>query len=174
MIGRVVSHYMILSKLGEGGMGVVYKAEDTRLKRTVALKFLPPSLTEDPEAQERFIHEARAASALDHPNICTIHEIGEHEAQLFIVMACHEGQILKKRIEDGRLNIEEGLDLAIQVSSGLARSHEAGIEHRDIKPENIMLTTHGEVRILDFGLATLGSGSVLTWTGGSDLDGGAM
>ena len=139
MIGSTISHYKILEHLGGGGISVVYKAEDTRLKRTVALKFLPPELTREPEAKERFIRKVQAASSLDHPNICTIHEIGEHEAQLFIVMACHERQILKKRIEDGRLNIEEGLDLAIQVSSGLARSHEAGIEHRDIKPANSCL-----------------------------------
>ena len=166
MIGQTISHYRILEQLGGGGMGVVYKAEDTLLKRTVALKFLPPALTMDPEAKERFIHEARAASALDHPHICAIHEIGQTgDGQLFIVMACYDGQTLKKKIEQGPLDIDLALDVAIQAASGLSRAHEAGIVHRDIKPANIMLTTHNEVKILDFGLAKLGGGSVLTRTG---------
>ena len=117
MIGKVVSHYRILEKLGEGGMGVVYKAEDTRLKRTVALKFLPLTLTSDPEARERFTHEAQAASALDHPNICTVHDVGDTEdGQTFIVMACYDGQTLKKRIEQGPLDVDQALDIAIQVA----------------------------------------------------------
>ncbi len=169
MIGQKVSHYMILERLGGGGMGVVYKAEDTALKRTVALKFLPPSLSSDPEARERFVREAQAASALDHPNICTIHEIGESDGQMFIVMGYYEGETLKKRIEDSienrGLKIEDGMDVAIQIAAGLARAHEAGIVHRDIKPANIIVTTRGEVRILDFGLAKLSNQSMLTRAG---------
>jgi serine/threonine protein kinase len=156
MIGQNISHYKILEKLGEGGMGVVYKAEDTKLKRIVALKFLPPELTRDPEAKERFIHEAQAASALDHPNICTIYEIGEtDEGQLFIAMACCEGETLKKKIERGPLKIDDTNDVALQVAQGLRKAHEKGIVHRDIKPTNIIVTTDGVVKIVDFGLAKL-------------------
>jgi len=141
MIGKTISHYKILKKLGEGGMGVVYKAEDTKLKRTVALKFLPPELTRDLVAKERFIHEAQAASALDHLNICTIHEIDEAEGQTFISMAYIEGQNLKDKIESGPvgangcspLTIDEALDIAIQVTEGLREAHEKEIVHRDIK-----------------------------------------
>ncbi len=166
MVGEVVSHYKILEKLGGGGMGVVYKAQDTRLNRTVALKFLPPTLTLDPEAQERFIHEARAASALDHSNICTIHDFGNtDDGQMFIVMACYEGQTLKKTIDQGPLDFDRALDIAIQIAEGLSRAHEAGIVHRDIKPANIFLTDHSEVKILDFGLAKLIGQSMLTKTG---------
>jgi eukaryotic-like serine/threonine-protein kinase len=170
MIGKVVSHYRILEKLGEGGMGVVYKAEDTALKRTVALKFLPPEFTFDPEAKQRFLHEAQAASALDHPNICTIYDVGQTEdGQTYIVMAYYEGQTLSEKIEasmeDGGLKIEDGIDVAIQVCQGLYRAHEAGIIHRDIKPANIMVTKRGEVKILDFGLAKLSGQSRLTKTG---------
>jgi len=166
MIGITVSHYKILERLGEGGMGVVYKAEDTRLKRIVALKFLPPALTCDPEAKERFFHEAQAASALDHPNICAVHDIGETgEGQTYIVMACYEGETLKSRIEDGRLRIEDGIDIAIQIAEGLARAHVAGIVHRDIKPANIIVTNDGTVKIVDFGLAKLSGGTLLTRTG---------
>jgi len=166
LTGQTVSHYKILDQLGGGGMGVVYKAEDPELKRFVALKFLPPTLTSDPEAQERFIHEARAASALDHPNICTVHDIGHtDDGQMFIVMACYDGETLKKRLERGPLEIDQAMDIALQVAGGLSRAHEAGIIHRDIKPANIMLTSRGEVKILDFGLAKLGGGSLMTKTG---------
>jgi len=166
MIGKVVSHYKILEHLGGGGMGVVYKAEDTRLKRTVALKFLPPTLTTDPEAKERFVHEAQAASSLDHPNICNIHEIGEtDDGQLFIAMACYDGETLKKNIERGPLKIEEAIDIAIQVAHGLAKAHEHGIIHRDIKPANIMITSDGLGKIVDFGLAKLSGQTMLTKTG---------
>jgi len=146
-------------------MGVVYKARDTKLDRDVALKFLPPDLTSDPEAKERFIQEAKAASALEHPNICNVHEIGEtEEGKSFIVMACYTGETLKNKIQRGRLRLEEALDIAIQTVQGLSRAHEAGIVHRDIKPANIILTDRGEVKILDFGLAKLAGYGKLTKT----------
>lgn len=163
MIGKTVSHYKILEKLGEGGMGVVYKAEDTALKRTVALKFLPPELTREGEAKERFIHEAQAASSLEHTNICNIHEINETEnGQLFIVMACYEGESLRDQIERGPLILERALDIAIQIASGLTKAHEKGIVHRDIKSANVFITDDGVVKILDFGLAKLGDRTKLT------------
>jgi serine/threonine protein kinase/Tfp pilus assembly protein PilF len=156
MVGKTISHYKILEKLGEGGMGVVYKAEDTKLHRFVALKFLPPDLTRDPEAKARFIQEAQAASALDHPNICNIHEIDETaEGQLFIVMACYEGETLKHRIARAQLGIEEAIGIAAQIGEGLAKAHAAGIVHRDMKPANVMITNDGVAKILDFGLAKL-------------------
>ena len=166
MIGATISHYKILEKLGGGGMGVVYKAQDTKLKRTVALKFLPPDLTRDPQAKERFTHEAQAASALDHPNICNIHDIGEtDDGQLFIVMACYQGESLKERLQRGSLGIDEALEIAGQVALGLSKAHEKGIAHRDIKPANIMLTNDGGAKILDFGLAKLAGRVRLTRTG---------
>lgn len=166
MIGTTVSHYKILEKLGGGGMGVVYRAEDTKLKRTVALKFLPTDLTLDPQAKERFTHEAQAASALDHPNICNIHDIGEtDDGQLFIVMACYQGESVKERLQRGSLGIDEALEIAGQVALGLSKAHEKGIAHRDIKPANIMLTNDGGAKILDFGLAKLAGRVRLTRTG---------
>ena len=154
MINQTISHYKILEKLGGGGMGVVYKAEDTKLKRPIALKFLPPDLTRDEEAKQRFVNEAQAASAIDHNNICTIYEIDETEdGQIFIAMAYYEGETLKKKIERGPLSIDQTLDLAIQIAQGLAKAHEHGITHRDIKPANVMLTKEGVVKIVDFGLA---------------------
>ena len=166
MIGETISHYKILEKLGEGGMGVVYKAEDTKLRRTVALKFLPPELTRDPKAKERFIHEARAASALDHPNICTVHEIDETEdGQMCICMAHYEGEPLKSKIERGPFKLDEAIEIAIQMGEGLARAHESDITHRDIKPANIMITNRGEVKIVDFGLAKLAGKTKLTKEG---------
>jgi len=165
VIGKTVSHYRVLEKLGEGGMGLVYKAEDLTLGRTVALKFLPPELTRDPAAKERFKHEARAASALDHPNICTIHEIGETEdGQMFIAMACYEGETLKKKIERGPMDPHEAIKVAVQVGEGLAKAHGRGIVHRDIKPANVMITDDNVAKILDFGLAMLAGQVRLTKT----------
>jgi len=163
---QIISHYKILEKLGGGGMGVVYKAEDTKLNRTVALKFLPLELSSDYAAKERFIQEAQAASALDHPNICIIHEIDETEdGQLFICMAYYSGETLKKKIQNGSLSIKNAFEIAIQICRGLSASHELGITHRDIKPANIMITNKNEVKVVDFGLAKLAKQSQYTQTG---------
>jgi serine/threonine protein kinase/Flp pilus assembly protein TadD len=164
MIGKTVSHYKILEKLGEGGMGVVYKAQDTKLDRIVALKFLPQHLTSDPVEKERFVHEAKAASALNHPNITTIHEIDEFGGQMFIVMEYCEGKTLKQIIEKETLSIRKVLDIGIQTCEGLTIAHEKGIVHRDIKSANIMLTPRGQVKIMDFGLAKLKGATKLTKT----------
>jgi len=156
MIGQNISHYKVIEKLGGGGMGVVYKAEDTTLKRTVALKLLPPQLTRDENYRNRFILEARAASAMDHPNICTIHEIDETpEGQMFICMPFYEGETVKRKIARGPLPVDEVIDIAKGVVHGLAKAHSQGIMHRDIKPANIMVTNDGVVKIVDFGLAKL-------------------
>jgi serine/threonine protein kinase/Tfp pilus assembly protein PilF len=166
LIGSTISHYTILEHLGGGGMGVVYKAEDIKLKRIVALKFLPPDLTRDPDAKKRFIIEAQSASSLDHANICNIHEIGEtKDCQLFICMAYYRGETLKKKIDRGKLNFDEAIKIGIQILKGLAIAHETGIIHRDIKPANIIVPNRGEVKILDFGLAKLIDSSGLTRAG---------
>jgi Tol biopolymer transport system component/predicted Ser/Thr protein kinase len=165
MIGKTVSHYRILEKLGEGGMGVVYKAHDTKLDRVVALKFLPHYLTSDPTEKERFYHEARAASALLHANVAVVFEINGQDDQLFIAMEYVEGKTLKEILEEEPLTIKQVLDIAIQVCDGLAAAHEKGIVHRDIKSENIIVTGKGQPKITDFGLAKMKGAAKLTKTG---------
>lgn len=166
MIGKNILHYKILEKLGEGGMGIVYKAEDTKLDRFVALKFLPQHLSQSKEEKQRFIHEAKAASALDHNNVCTIYEIDETEdGQMFIAMAAYAGESLREKIKRGSMAMEEAIDITTQITRGLAKAHSKQIVHRDIKPENILVTEDGVVKIVDFGLAKLSGTTMLTKAG---------
>ncbi|MEO6446515.1 MAG: protein kinase, partial [Gemmatimonadaceae bacterium] len=159
---RIVSHYQVLEKLGSGGMGIVHRAHDLRLGRIVALKFLPPFLSDDERYKERFLAEAQMAAAFDHPNVCTIHEVGETEdGRLFIAMPYYDGETLKQRIAAGPLAIDEALHFGIQAAHGLSKAHERGIVHRDIKPANLMLTSDGVIKIVDFGIAKF---SAVTWT----------
>jgi Tol biopolymer transport system component len=166
VIGHTISHYRITEKIGGGGMGVVYKAEDTKLKRTVALKFLPPDLVHDDDSKQRFLHEAQAASAIQHNNICVVHDIDEtNDGQMFIVMDLYQGGTLKKKIEAGPLGIIEALEHALQIAEGLAEAHKRGIIHRDLKPANVMIAESGVAKIVDFGLAKLVGMTKLTRTG---------
>jgi len=148
MINQTISHYKITSKLGEGGMGVVYLAQDLKLDRQVALKFLPEHLTADATEKERFIHEAKAASSLNHPNVTTIHEIDEHDGQLFIVMEYCSGQSIKELIEGEKLTVKKTLEIAVQICEGLTAAHKKDVVHRDIKSDNIMVTPEGRVKIM--------------------------
>ncbi|MBF8296207.1 MAG: serine/threonine protein kinase with repeat, partial [Bacteroidetes bacterium] len=163
MIGTTISHYKILEKLGEGGMGVVYKAHDAKLNRTVALKFLPEHISSSEQDTARFMQEAQAAASLNHPNICTIHGIEEADGQHFIVMEFVDGQTLQEK--KSSLSMKQSLDIGIQIADGLAAAHEKGIIHRDIKPENIMIRKDGRVQVMDFGLAKLRGASRLTKEG---------
>lgn len=165
MIGETVIHYKILEKLSEGGMGVVYKAEDTKLARTVALKFLPQNLTSSQEDKHRFIREAKAAAALNHPNICTIHNIDEDEGNQFIVMEYIDGETLRAKIDAGDLALETVLDYAMRIADAIAEAHQNDIIHRDIKPGNIMIDVKDRVKVMDFGLARLTGAMDLTKTG---------
>jgi dienelactone hydrolase len=166
MIGQRIAHYRIIEKVGAGGMGVVYRAEDTKLRRSVALKFLPPDLTRDEDAKHRFVLEAQTASALEHSNICTIYEIGEApDGQLFLAMAYYVGETLKTKIDRGPLALEDALGYAVQIAEGLAKAHATGIVHRDIKPANVLVTGDGVVKIVDFGIAKLLGQTSVTRTG---------
>ena len=165
-IGDRLGQYQITAELGVGGMGIVYRADDTTLKRAVAIKILPREWSQDDAAKERFVREAQAASAIDHPNICNVHAIeSDDDGQLFIVMAYYPGETLKQRIAQGPLPAADALDIACQIATGLAKAHDLGIVHRDIKPANVVITTDGLVKILDFGLAKFANEQRLTQTG---------
>src|SRR5215210_4487978 len=168
LAGQQMGPYRLLREIGGGGMGTVYEAEDARLGRRVAIKLLPPEYSRDRKAKERFLREARAAAAVDHPNLCTVHDVGESDGRLYIVLSFYEGETLRERGPRGPLPIAEAREIAIQVARGLARAHEAGIVHRDIKPANVILPRRGEAKILDFGIARLQGDEVsLTRTGAS-------
>ena len=173
MIGKTISHYKIIDKLGEGGMGVVYKAEDTKLDRTIALKFLPPHLTVNEEDKARFLQEAKAAATINHPNVCVIHDIQEYDNQRFIVIEYIEGTTLRAAVgatdpvahnNEFPLNIEEIIDYTIQIAEALKAAHDKGVIHRDIKSDNIMVTNSGQIKMMDFGLAMIKGAARLTKT----------
>ena len=165
MIGKTVTHYKIVEKLGQGGMGEVYLAEDVKLKRKVALKFLPPGMDIQDEDMIRFVQEARAAAAINHPNVCTIHEIGDEGETPFIAMEYVQGQTLRKMTAEKPLPVEQAVAIAIQIAEALQAAHEQGIIHRDIKSDNIMLSDNSRVKVMDFGLAKLKGSLKLTKTG---------
>src|SRR5262245_5588924 len=164
LAGRQVSHYRIIEKIGEGGMGLVHKADDLKLERTVALKFLASQALRDPEAKKRFLREAKAAGALDHPNVCTIYEIDDADGQTFIAMAFVDGESVRDKLTRRPLKLEEAIEIAIQTAQGLQAAHQKGIVHRDIKSTNLMVNTQGQVKIMDFGLAQLTDAARLTRT----------
>ena len=164
MIGQTISHYRITEKLGSGGMGVVYKAEDTNLDRTVALKFLAPHLLESEEHKQRFLREAKATASLDPPNICMIHEVGETDGHVFLAMGYIDGPEVRAKIKERPLKFDEALNIAIQAAEGLRAAHQKGVVHRDVKSSNLMLTSTDQVKIMDFGLAQLTGGTKLTKT----------
>jgi serine/threonine protein kinase len=153
LVGTTLSHFSIVAKLGEGGMGVVYKATDTTLRRTVALKVLPANVASDPERRRLFLREARAAAAVTHPNLVTIYEVGEADGQVFLALDFIDGRTLRHALDDGRMSVDEALRIARDLARGMARAHEAGIVHRDLKPDNVMIAKDGLLKVLDFGIA---------------------
>jgi serine/threonine protein kinase len=164
MIGQTISHYKILEKLGEGGMGIVYRAQDLKLNRVVALKFLPHRISTNETEKARFLQEAQAAAVLNHPNICTIHAIEEHDGEMFIVMECVDGVTLKQKEQAGSVNYDTAIQYAVQIGEALQEAHSKGIVHRDVKAENVMVNSKNQIKVMDFGLAKLKGSLKLTKT----------